>query len=853
MSVSSTFFERSRNVRWDFVFLFAVLFALNGCGGGGSSDRERIPDPDPVPDPEVLTLFAPVISGALIAGMPRELQLHYAYDQAVGGEGPDALRFALEEAPPGMTLLEDTGTLLWTPSPALEGSEHTVRVRAELGNETAEVTFPVTVALSTPMATDLVGDTLTVMQPGSLRDFAITVPDRASLPLDQIQVGMVDEVHAPPLPERAVRLSDFFVVSPVTVDEGAMTVSLPSKLVPSGMHVEDLSLFVFNEAVVRGSWDPDAAFEPRDSASWAAIGSNFAIMADALEFEVSALGAMSFIGYYLEPEGTTGVSGAWEPETRILASQEPVDAESRCQPQRRPDGSPSQGIWECEADGFELQVRRLAPDNWGADNVDNILAWTIEARAEIQNAEMNADNQISVSIQPLADNAMGEWRFETPNALYIGHELPSQLGLPRADVAKYVLAHEFFHHAQFRTGVEGPCHMFNLPASRRDWVVEGTAVWFEDEVYDDLNSYRAFSPPPTFLSRIGGRGLGTASSREAYGYFAWWKMLNTRCDGFSIRDVLSIAADDSWGVANLADRVNSSAWNCKFTPGFEDTGRPGRRFASALLYYAYATDSDERPDALQVPIDLGRLDPGEPEIDFWTIPPNAGSVTPSQHCNDVGRVWPIPLEDDCPRSAANSFVLGTATAPKASVAAIPETAGTTAIFYVDNYSTVDLYVFFVQTDLGWPNGKGYWVAPEQRVTVQPALASELLTPYHGGWNVFFVNPDAESILTASLIAGVDQDRWMRDEDVRMDWFAGERYCSEKGGRLPTWRELQAAWEDGGRQTHPNRTPGFEGWIYWTDSGPDADSEVPLAGTFVFTTGMPSGSTPTIQHSVRCKY
>ena len=147
-------FQRSRNVRWGFVFLLAVLFALGGCGGGGSSDKKPIPDPKPQP----LTLSAPVIDGALIAGIPRELQLDHTFDPAMVGDDLVELRFSLEAAPPGMTLLEDLGALLWTPSPALEGSEHTVRVRAELGDETAEVTFSISVALSTPVATSVMSD-----------------------------------------------------------------------------------------------------------------------------------------------------------------------------------------------------------------------------------------------------------------------------------------------------------------------------------------------------------------------------------------------------------------------------------------------------------------------------------------------------------------------------------------------------------------------------------------------------------------------------------------------------------------------------------------------------------------------
>ncbi|MBZ0273236.1 DUF6055 domain-containing protein [bacterium] len=53
-----------------------------------------------------------------------------------------------------------------------------------------------------------------------------------------------------------------------------------------------------------------------------------------------------------------------------------------------------------------------------------------------------------------------------------------------------IAAHEFFHVMQFTIGLNG-CweHMFG---DGSDWGVEASAVWAEDEVYDDNNSYVGF-------------------------------------------------------------------------------------------------------------------------------------------------------------------------------------------------------------------------------------------------------------------------------------------------------------------------------------------------------------------------
>ena len=844
MSVSLAVFERSQNVVWSFVFFLAVLLALGGCGGG-SSDRERAPDP--TPDPDILSLSAPVIDGALIAGMSREWQLDYTYDPAAVGDELVELRFSLPEAPSGMTVLEDTGTLLWTPSPALEGTEHTVRARAELGDETAEVTFSVSVALSTPVASSVVGNTVAVTQPGSLQGFAITVPEEATRPAGQIQVRVVDEAQAPQLPEGVVRLSDFFVVSPVTTDTGAIIVSLPAALVPSGMRVEHLSLFTYEEAFEFGVWDPDVDTGPTDSASWATTGSDFEIMADAVSFEVSALGALSFIGYYSDTDGATWLESASNLEGSLPTALEPFSNGNRCQRRVLPDGaSESEGIWDCEADGFRLQIKRHAPTNWGGGlTADDIFGWAIEARAKIQGLNMDADNQLTVSIEPLA-GALGLWKPSTPKTLYIRNELPSMLELTRAEVAKHVLAHEFFHHTQFRTRIDDRNNMIvywvsgGVPKARIMWALEGTAVWFEDEVYDAANLYRRLVPDaglPAFLTRNQQRGLGlTSANIEWYQYFAWWKLLSNRCSGFSVRDMLNMADGGQWGVRNLAEKVNSPAWNCGFTAGFEDTTLgPERRFASALLHYAYAT----HPETGQRENSLGLLDSNEPDVVKFEGAPTSWWLTPSAECKTIGSDW----RDTCPEYAWRIGEVGVAAANVVDVEwlpELPEDSGAdtrTAIFHFVNLGDSDLYAFLVQqagAEGSWPTGRGIRIPPGQPLKVSPSSFPELRTPYNGDWSVFLINPSVENRIVYALITGIEEEEeliagryevigadggivrdvvtglewqrcpvgqtWNPSENrcdgpvlgptVYFDWYAAMELTASGGFRLPSLQELQ---------------------------------------------------------------
>jgi len=325
-------------------------------------------------------------------------------------------------------------------------------------------------------------------------------------------------------------------------------------------------------------------------------------------------------------------------------------------------------------------------------------------------------------------------------------------------MAQTTLAHEFFHHAQDRTRVDGRVNLIDRPQRESNWLIEGTAVWFEDELYDALDSYRTFVGRglPPFLTRRWERGLGLLSESvidgavevnwlEGYQYFAWWKLLNDRCR-LSIPEVLNVAADDRWGVRNLAELVNSLAWNCNFTPGFQDAGGPNRWFASALLYYAYATDTDTSSQHNS----LGLLEPDEPPIRFQRAVVLGPVVTPSALCNDFSQVGTT-----CPSSAQVSGDLGRAAVARIAVQSIAEDAES-AMFHINNRGDSDLYAFFVQRDLGWPEGAGYWVQPSQHVTVLPSRDTRLTARYTGEWSVFIVNPSADSFADLQLAVGIEE-------------------------------------------------------------------------------------------------
>ena len=73
-------------------------------------------------------------------------------------------------------------------------------------------------------------------------------------------------------------------------------------------------------------------------------------------------------------------------------------------------------------------------------------------------------------------------------------------------------AHEFFHAVQF-----------GYDAFEDAWLMESTATWLEDEIYDEVNDNRYFLPASAL--RVPKRSLDTPVGSFVYGNWIWWRYL----------------------------------------------------------------------------------------------------------------------------------------------------------------------------------------------------------------------------------------------------------------------------------------------------------------------------------------
>jgi len=121
-------------------------------------------------------------------------------------------------------------------------------------------------------------------------------------------------------------------------------------------------------------------------------------------------------------------------------------------------------------------------------------------------------------------------------------------------------AHEFFHAVQFAYDV-----------GEDTWLMEGTATWMEDEVYDGVNDnlqYLSWSP-----LRTPGSPLDRGASPYHYGAWIWWRYLSERfgpaiVKGIWLRADGSAAGPDQYSAQAARNAV--AAAGASFHQAFGD-------------------------------------------------------------------------------------------------------------------------------------------------------------------------------------------------------------------------------------------------------------------------------------------
>ena len=617
-----------------------------------------------------LKITPPVLEAPLLSMIPSALHVGTAYT------GSGVVTYSLVQGPDGMKIDASTGVLTWTPPLMMEGQQASIEVSATDGALNAGVTFTVQVAATRSLTTSVSDTAVTVTQVGSLKDLRFTFP--STVPAG-VTVTTVDSPDAPPVPNNIGRISDFFRVSPVQVPGDHITVTMPTTGLPAGVSPEAVRLYVWaraREALVDETGGSDR--------EWASSSYGLKVLLPgAATVLVDRVGGLSFVGYDVgaaEVIAHAADSSSLQPR---VARSRALNAPVVCVPQPQEGGYSAVDTQICTLTGTDLNpspivvtVRGFRTNAWGYPRpaIEDLLGWLALANARFSAMGMSSDPRIDVIVEDFPRGSrcygMAGCTFSDTGEFFDVLHLARQDATFRADM-EVVAAHEYFHHAQSRTMKKDSINLTPFVEHKEtNWIVEGTATWFEDEVFDDINSYRMVFTLP--LRPILEDGLGSKYS-SGYDYFAFWKMISSHCPGFSIADVINDVSDRTapslTGVADFKALHESPQWTCLYDQRFGDSNK---YLAAALTYYTWATTK------LQA---ISMLDDGE-KLSFSFAPPTHPPWRP----------------DTCTSSPDCSVGYGDIVAPPAS--AVP--------FLIDQANNLDGKLVYVQVSPR-PSDNGLWV------------------------------------------------------------------------------------------------------------------------------------------------
>ena len=308
-------------------------------------------------------------------------------------------------------------------------------------------------------------------------------------------------------------------------------------------------------------------------------------------------------------------------------------------------------------------------------SVHDMAAWLIGAQSAFDELELVYDKGITVHFHPFQGFNSGliisgqkpkstkGFVNSAPIERFGTLHITDDNDVPYQDI-KHIALHEYFHHAQYKGGPFLDSLARALPFYSRDpddWLIEGTADWFPDEVDDTLN-------PLVIGGRLGARILEVGLHSPAGGPFvgdgrgpeedrherkneyersAFFKLMTSRCTHFYshvktllYRDDTPSSVSDETGIHSLIGVIAEA--DCDFGDHLDHESMlilDGDRSASieaALTYYNYAT---------QMKDDLSLLDDNEPYFGFdppdFDFEPSIPRALPARLSEDESLIYTL--------------------------------------------------------------------------------------------------------------------------------------------------------------------------------------------------------------------
>ena len=551
----------------------------------------------------------------LIADSEATLQPNVTYT------GNSQLSFSLTESPAGMYIDLSTGEITWTPQVANEAQSFTVGVSVNDGNRFSTTSFQVTVAAPEPVSTEFSGNTLSVVDSSTtLNGMTITTQTTQSsassataaststADLSALNLGKLTIASVPEIPTWITPLTDVFVVRGSFKSE--LELRFPIANLPAGVSLSDINLYAYTEAadVVGKFWSP------------VSIDINFegTIDSPVIVIELGGLEGVAFLGYATEQaQSSNGLATSSSRQQRVLRAAAATVGSVSCEQQFALGQALDKYICSSSEDeDVQVTVEGYGEGDsrWGGffdgASKEELISWLLDAQVKFSSSSLGFDKKLTVKIHKM--DYLGyvtTENYEKRKTLHISSD--NSIAVSKI---KGTSVHEYFHHAQGHPNTKmNQRDLLIDGGSRRDWLIEGTARWFEDELYDSLDTYKSKEGGRGY--RISEVGINSASGdrkKRPYQRFSFFKLLTSSCPSFvsNFKSALNVdLASDPSGIANTLD--NFENWSCNF--GSHLGSGKSSSLEAALVYYNYATQYRDK---------LSLLDTNESGSDFKFDKPN---------------------------------------------------------------------------------------------------------------------------------------------------------------------------------------------------------------------------------------
>jgi hypothetical protein len=593
-----------------------------------SNDRILLggqPVPLPGETAATIRLIAPDTSLPLMSGISTTLAPEIIYT------GTRPVHTSILEGPSDMQISSRTGRLTWTPGIEDEGSRVPVRISATDGDVYTSISFTVSVAQPRPVATTQTQEDdgrtrISVTEDtGNLQGMDIVLPQNVLVNGQRVSsrqirsqpnrtgVALVDDsaVDMNAVPGHVTRLTNFFRIDPAVAEGNDwIEVVFPELTLPEGRFPDELELYVLAEAT------------GVDGLLWLPISHGLEITdQDRIMIRIALTGSISFIG--IAPQSSETINQTFQDQTplhgptfsqTVTVQNNQFDIAISCEKDKGFLGRTLNKIDICSLTGtindqevdLKFKIEGLHDSsnqfqpNWSSTVTEYDMAlWLSSAIRKFEEYGLNYDTTdpdtgyaVEVKISDLDCDSDGAVfgsvsPSERRKVLHLNgfnHGQSCSFSI-ETDSMKSTTAHEYFHHAQSRTG-----DILNSDEKKTErlWAYEGTAVWFQDEVYDTLNEYSRYQ---FYIPHILQDGL---MNGDEYERFAFFKMLQNGnsivgCNFQTFLPAFFQEQSSSSGAQRLKNLVEAqnNPHQCYF--GTDLGSEKSNTIAAALDYYSWAT------------------------------------------------------------------------------------------------------------------------------------------------------------------------------------------------------------------------------------------------------------------------